>query len=255
MSNDTPVTKISAARLNELATLAENDAAGIIKYGVHGGSSPSWTQWRDLGCALRELQSLRASAAKAKADATYGCSACEWGGELPKFVNTTDNSYRVVCPKCGAQAEINTDEPHERLTTVTADCAPSPEQQGAEQPIAYLHRIVEPDVGQAGGLDHTLFTYSPENPWSHWVAKHREKCTWTCTPLYSTAPAPALGLTQDERALLDRAAYRCRQSANECMKIAERCETIWMRPEFEKAGEEDKKAEALLRSLLERGGA
>jgi hypothetical protein len=104
---------------------------------------------------------------------------------------------------------------------VKPDCAPSPEQQGAEQQFD------------------SFFAMYPPKP----------------AAVLRTAPAPALGLSEDELEALDRAANRCRQSATECKRLSETCETVWMRPNFAKAGEADKKAEATLRSMLERGGA
>ena len=51
------------------------------------------------------------------------------------------------------------------------------------KPVAYRHSIVEPD-----GQEQICFSVSPDNPWSHWVAKHRDKCTYTVMPLYAEAP-------------------------------------------------------------------
>jgi hypothetical protein len=52
-------------------------------------------------------------------------------------------------------------------------------------PVAWAHEIKEPDRSTL-----RLLSYSPTNPWSHWLESHREKCTYTVTPLYAAAPSP-----------------------------------------------------------------
>jgi hypothetical protein len=228
MSNETPVTQERLAEL--IAAQCE-----------------AFTYDADIASALRELQSLRASAAKG---GDVKCETCGGSGRKPHTVaspcpdcapspeqlrEATDATHALPspeqqgadayldCPKCGDL------EQHQSQCLV--------EQQGAEQPVAYLHRIVEP--GQASVSDNTLFSYSAENPWSHWVERHRRECVWTCTPLYSTAPAPASGLTQDQRMALLFGARELEASAS--------------------YAQEPYKAEMMqfastLRSLLERGG-
>jgi hypothetical protein len=167
---------------------------GGVRYGFYldnSHTSGPWAGWRGPSMELpfpspppTHWQPLPAPPSAAPGEAK--CATCDDKGYV----------YEGECITGRGPDDVHPDQ------VACPDCAPSPEQQGAEQPIAYLHHIVEPDVGQAGGLDHSLFTRTPENPWSHWMAKHREKCTWTCTPLYSTAPAPALGLSDKEREAL-----------------------------------------------------
>ncbi|MDI1266812.1 MAG: hypothetical protein PS018_26465 [bacterium] len=53
-----------------------------------------------------------------------------------------------------------------------------------QEPVAWRHEIVEPD-----GTVNSLLSNSSDNPFSHWLEKHRDECTYTVTPLYAH-PAP-----------------------------------------------------------------
>lgn len=64
---------------------------------------------------------------------------------------------------------------------------PTPEPPAV--PVAYMHEITEPEP-MAGGSHHVMYSASANNPWSHWVQQHREKCEYRCTPLYTRAPQP-----------------------------------------------------------------
>lgn len=69
-----------------------------------------------------------------------------------------------------------------------------PEQ--AQVPAGWIHTIKEPDhVG-----DTTIFSYSDECPWSHWVTQHLVQCTWTRTPLFS-GKAETVEITKQHKAV------------------------------------------------------
>lgn len=57
------------------------------------------------------------------------------------------------------------------------------EQRG--EPVAWIHEISEPAKGTS-----QLLSFSPDNPWSHWVESHREQCSYNCTPLYRASKEP-----------------------------------------------------------------
>ena len=65
------------------------------------------------------------------------------------------------------------------------------ERCAVTEPTAYLHEITEPD-GKSG----SCLSRSPENPWSHWLERHKAECTYKCTPLF--APPAPLPATQEE---------------------------------------------------------
>lgn len=49
----------------------------------------------------------------------------------------------------------------------------------SDRPTAYLHEITEP-----GSMEPMIMlSMSPDNPWSHWMAMHLDKCTYRATPL------------------------------------------------------------------------
>lgn len=50
----------------------------------------------------------------------------------------------------------------------------------SDRPVAYLHEITEPD-----GNTTPMYSASKSNPWSHWTERHKERCKYKCTPLYS----------------------------------------------------------------------
>lgn len=56
---------------------------------------------------------------------------------------------------------------------------PSPGK--APEPVAWRHEIVEPT-----GQHLTLYSASPDNPWSHWLGQYRDECRYTATPLYAS---------------------------------------------------------------------
>jgi len=64
------------------------------------------------------------------------------------------------------------------LSAATASVQPS-----AAEPVAWWHKIKEPDKDEA-----TMFSSSPNNPWSHWISKHLESCEYSCMPLFATPP-------------------------------------------------------------------
>lgn len=65
---------------------------------------------------------------------------------------------------------------------------------------AYLHQITEPN-GQLS----LMFSQSPNNPWSHWLASHREKCAYVVTPLYPDPGGQIGKLRQALLAIIERA--------------------------------------------------
>jgi hypothetical protein len=56
------------------------------------------------------------------------------------------------------------------------------------EPVAWLHVIQEPDTSHP----QTMYSGSPDNPWSHWLESHRDQCVYSCTPLYTALePIPS----------------------------------------------------------------
>lgn len=60
----------------------------------------------------------------------------------------------------------------------------TPAPQG--EPVAYRHEMTEPDDAQAPRY---FYSASKNNPWSHWMQEHLDRCRYVGTPLYASAPA------------------------------------------------------------------
>lgn len=74
----------------------------------------------------------------------------------------------------------------------------------AVAPVAWLHEITEPGAAEPiSMLPMSMLSRSPNNPWSHWMAAHFDKCAYVVTPLYASpvqAPvAPVAVKALDER--------------------------------------------------------
>lgn len=48
------------------------------------------------------------------------------------------------------------------------------------EPTAWLHEITEPNRDTS-----VMLSLSADNPWSHWVEAHRDRCKYKVTPLYA----------------------------------------------------------------------
>lgn len=70
--------------------------------------------------------------------------------------------------------------------------------QGAGQAdaVAWLHKICEP-----GGCGSHLFSFSSDNPWSHWLESHRAECVYSAQPLFTHPPAASARVAELEAAL------------------------------------------------------
>jgi hypothetical protein len=86
--------------------------------------------------------------------------------------------------------------PREKSDRVLSECGYGPTTPviGGE-PIAWLHQITKPDGGSF-----KMHSSSADNPWRPWVQKHKDKCTYTATPLYAAQPAsPLRGIPTPEQ--------------------------------------------------------
>jgi hypothetical protein len=57
-----------------------------------------------------------------------------------------------------------------------------PQEPSVQKPVAWLHEIMETDKINP----QWMLSLSAENPWSHWMASFRDKCTYVATPLFAT---------------------------------------------------------------------
>src|SRR5688572_30635658 len=46
--------------------------------------------------------------------------------------------------------------------------------------VGYLHTVAEPIRTSPD----SMFSYSPESPWGHWIETHLDTCEYSVTPLY-----------------------------------------------------------------------
>lgn len=65
----------------------------------------------------------------------------------------------------------------------------------AGDPVAWMHAIIEP--GREGEPEF-MVSRQPENPWRHWLESHRDKCQYSCTPLYASPALAQQAVTGDD---------------------------------------------------------
>lgn len=116
------------------------------------------------------------------------------------------------------EAERERDELRARLAHEPSALRPGLERRLANadgewciEPAGYLHEITEPECDT-----NRMYSAHPSNPWSHWVEKRRERCTYKCTPLYAAPPAstppPPVALSTE---------YKIGDRVNHCGHITE----------------------------------
>jgi hypothetical protein len=250
MSNETPVTleKIDEAIAGLLSLLRPDELGHVL-----GLSGKDCNKIDDAIAVMRDHPLFRASAAKAGEVVTereryalhYGAVLCEKAGgegcavDAPLLRNLAARFAPSTAPgeaKCGTCGKARDVTPN--YCSDTFHCAPSPEQQGAEQ----IDYETAPCVRLCSREN--LYAFLAKY-WPNELEQLR------------TAPAPALGLSDDVINLAIRALQR---DINFAMEMA----TYWYQKglfsSVEKgnaANDHAKKCEAAcasLRSMLERGG-
>jgi hypothetical protein len=190
MSNETPVTleKIDEAIAGLLSLLRPDELGHVL-----GLSGKDCNKIDDAIAVMRDHPLFRASAAKAGEVVTereryalhYGAVLCEKAGgegcavDAPLLRNLAARFAPSAAPgeaKCGTCGKARDVTPN--YCSDTFHCAPSPEQQGAEQ--RYPH-IVYCNADRRKPIGCEMCS-----------------CYRELTCLERTAPAPALGLTADE---------------------------------------------------------
>jgi hypothetical protein len=80
-----------------------------------------------------------------------------------------------------------TNEASEREAFRCSICGAPAAVPAVQAPVAWLHEVQEPDHQQP----FTLLSRDAANPWAHWCAGHKARCTFKVTPLYAAAPTAA----------------------------------------------------------------
>lgn len=72
------------------------------------------------------------------------------------------------------------------LYGLTGGERPEAKETAGQVPVAWLHKIKEPDMEAM-----QVFSWSDANPWSHWLSKHMEECSYSVTPLFTALQSPS----------------------------------------------------------------
>lgn len=138
----------------------------------------------------------------------YSQPECYLCTDCPPVGYPTDETRCLPCPRRTGQRPAQPDyDPiaaveavdHYEASAKALDALDAQPGSGeVMQVIGYKHEITEPD-----GQHSVMFSAAPGNPWSKWVAEHRERCQYTCTPLVAASALTAA--QRDRNAQYDRA--------------------------------------------------
>jgi hypothetical protein len=237
MSNDTP---ISDERLADVIRVAEGREEAGRREGLHEISRELRL---DALTALRELQSLRASAAKAGegvCNCDAGCDKCDPAGAAFRDPEQRRRiEEKLLGPDCAPSPEQQSKSVAKRIAAQKGEGYPF-EQQGAEQHEDWreFHDF----------LQHRLIARNREYGESDQESKRLKEQLARVAAYLRTAPAPALGLTADEIEACRVGAAGLRGDMASMRRI------IGDEAVHHHAYKQIADAESTLRSMLERGG-